>query len=89
MDCFVNGFDFFRDENVSYDIRYFDMKVLFLLTAIDCDIRTKVRDDLHGLTYLIETLHLFMNQASEVKEFSVRTYPKNCRAKNKDLFLLG
>ncbi|XP_053683529.1 synembryn [Sabethes cyaneus] len=60
----------YKDESVSYDIRYFDMKVLFLLTAINCDIRTKVRDELHGLTYLIETLHLFMNQASEAKEFS-------------------
>ncbi|XP_055536104.1 synembryn [Wyeomyia smithii] len=60
----------YKDDNLCYDIRYFDMKVLYLLTAINCDIRRKVRDDLHGLTYLTETLHLFMSQAAEAMEFS-------------------
>lgn len=62
---------FFRDGNVCYDIRYFDMKLLFLLTAINCDIRAKVREELHGLVYLVETLGLFMGQAAEAKEFNV------------------
>lgn len=47
------------------------MKLLFLLTAINCDIRAKVRDQLHGLVYLVETLDLFMSQAAIFKEFSV------------------
>lgn len=47
------------------------MKLLFLLTAINCDIRAKVREELHGLVYLVETLDLFMGQAAEEKEFSV------------------
>ncbi|EAT38718.1 AAEL009415-PA [Aedes aegypti] len=61
----------YKDGNVCYDIRYFDMKLLFLLTAINCDIRAKVREELHGLVYLVETLDLFMGQAAEEKEFSV------------------
>lgn len=65
------GFAFSRDGNVCYDIRYFDMKLLFLLTAINCDIRAKVREEQHGLVYLVETLDLFMGQAAEEKEFSV------------------
>ncbi|KAL9702924.1 hypothetical protein quinque_006442 [Culex quinquefasciatus] len=60
----------YKDGNVCYDIRFFDMKLLFLLTAINCDIRSKVRDDLHGLTYLVETLDLFMGEAAENKEFN-------------------
>ncbi|XP_058460085.1 synembryn [Malaya genurostris] len=60
----------YKDGCVCYDIRYFDMKVLFLLTAINCDIRSKVREELHGLTYLVETLDLFMNQAADAKEFN-------------------
>nr|XP_019538873.2 synembryn [Aedes albopictus] len=60
----------YKDGNVCYDIRYFDMKLLFLLTAINCDIRAKVREEQHGLVYLVETLDLFMGQAAEEKEFS-------------------
>ncbi|XP_055594057.1 synembryn [Uranotaenia lowii] len=60
----------YKDSNHCYDVKYFDMKLLFLLTAINCDIRAKVREDLHGLAYLVETLDLFMSQAAEVKEFS-------------------
>lgn len=60
----------YKDGNVCYDIKYFDMKLLFLLTAINCDIRSKVRDELHGLVYLVETLDLLMGQTGEAKEFS-------------------
>uniref|UniRef100_A0A182S9Z2 Synembryn n=1 Tax=Anopheles maculatus TaxID=74869 RepID=A0A182S9Z2_9DIPT len=60
-----------REAPYGYDIKYFDMKLLFLLTAINCDIRAKVRDQLHGLVYLVETLDLFMSQAAIFKEFSI------------------
>ncbi|XP_053671883.1 synembryn [Anopheles nili] len=60
----------YKEAPFGYDIKYFDMKLLFLLTAINCDIRTKVRDQLHGLVYLVETLDLFMSQAATFKEFS-------------------
>lgn len=73
---FFKRFFLSRDGNVCYDIRYFDMKLLFLLTAINRDIRAKVREELHGLTYLVETLDLFMGQAAEAKEFNVSTISK-------------
>ncbi|XP_058130152.1 synembryn [Anopheles ziemanni] len=60
----------YKEAPYGYDIKYFDMKLLFLLTAINCDIRAKVRDQLHGLVYLVETLDLFMGQAATFKEFS-------------------
>uniref|UniRef100_A0A182NV79 Synembryn n=1 Tax=Anopheles dirus TaxID=7168 RepID=A0A182NV79_9DIPT len=60
----------YKEAPYGYDIKYFDMKLLFLLTAINCDIRAKVRDQLHGLVYLVETLDLFMSQAATFKEFS-------------------
>ncbi|XP_052873240.1 synembryn-like [Anopheles cruzii] len=60
----------YKEVAYGYDIKYFDMKLLFLLTAINCDIRAKVRDQLHGLVYLVETLDLFMGQAATFKEFS-------------------
>ncbi|XP_055308539.1 synembryn-like [Sitodiplosis mosellana] len=42
----------YRDKNLTWDMQYFDMKLLFLITAIDPDGRTKVRDDQNGLICL-------------------------------------
>lgn len=49
-----------RDHNVHYELQYFDMKLLFIITGLNPNVRTKVRDDFHGLTYLVETLDLIM-----------------------------
>lgn len=38
------------------------MKLLFLITALNPNVRTKLRDDYHGLTYLVETLDLIMKE---------------------------
>lgn len=40
------------------------MKLLFLITALNPDVRTKVRDDYHGLTYLVEILDLIIKERS-------------------------
>lgn len=58
-------FYFFRDANIHYDIQYYDMKLLFLMTALNANIRIKVRDDHHGLTYLAEILDLIINEQSD------------------------
>lgn len=44
------------------------MKLLFLITALNPDVRTKVRDDHHGLTYLVEVLDLIIKEQSEMSE---------------------
>lgn len=36
------------------------MKLLFIITGLNPNVRTKVRDDFHGLTYLVETLDMIM-----------------------------
>lgn len=38
------------------------MKLLFLITALNPNVRTKVRDDYHGLTYLVEILDLIIKE---------------------------
>lgn len=53
-------FFIFRDHNVNYELQFFDMKLLFIITGLNPNVRTKVRDDFHGLTYLVETLDLIM-----------------------------
>ena len=36
------------------------MKLLFIITGLNPNVRSKVRDDFHGLTYLVETLDLII-----------------------------
>jgi hypothetical protein len=55
----------FRDIDVDYNVKFFDMKLLFLITALNPNIRTKVRDDFHGLTYLAETLDLIITASGK------------------------
>lgn len=57
----------YKDQHVEYDVKFFDMKLLFLITALTPNVRSKVRDDYHGLVYLVETLDLMMK--SELKHF--------------------
>lgn len=63
-------FHFRREQMTEYEIYYFDMKLLFLITALNANVRTKVRDDYHGLTYLVETLDLIM-KSNDTKELFV------------------
>lgn len=63
----VNRLKTYKDKMTEYQIYYFDMKLLFLITALNPNVRTKVRDDFHGLTYLVETLHLII-KSNESKE---------------------
>lgn len=44
------------------------MKLLFLITALNDDVRTRVRDDYHGLTYLVEILDLIIKERAEFKD---------------------
>lgn len=46
------------------------MKLLFLITALNPDVRTKVRDDYHGLTYLVEILDLIMKERGDISDES-------------------
>lgn len=56
-----------KEKFVDYDIKFYDMKLLFLITALTPNVRIKVRD-FDGLVYLVETLDLMMKNCSS-KEF--------------------
>uniref|UniRef100_A0A336MUZ0 CSON001671 protein n=1 Tax=Culicoides sonorensis TaxID=179676 RepID=A0A336MUZ0_CULSO len=63
----VNRLKTYKEQMTEYEIYFFDMKLLFLITALNTDVRTKVRDDYHGLTYLVETLDVIM-KSNDTKE---------------------
>ncbi|XP_071534703.1 chaperone Ric-8A [Panulirus ornatus] len=58
----------FRDPELPHLVKYFDMRLLFLLTAFCADIRPRLRTEYHGLTYLIEILDLSLKTAQEESE---------------------
>ncbi|XP_034825649.1 synembryn-A [Maniola hyperantus] len=47
------------------DIMLYDMKLLFILTALRQDIKVKIKDELHGMDYLISCLNELVLEASE------------------------
>lgn len=53
----------YKDPELKFDIKFFDMRMLFLLTALCADTRPKIRFDLHGFTYLIEVIDLILRDA--------------------------
>ncbi|XP_064634394.1 synembryn-A-like isoform X2 [Lineus longissimus] len=52
----------YKDPDLDADVKYFDMKILFLLTALCAEIRPVLRFELHGFTYLIEVLDLCLKE---------------------------
>ncbi|CAG4940451.1 unnamed protein product [Colias eurytheme] len=52
------------------DIMIFDMKVLFILTALRQDIRAKIKNELHGMDYLISCLGELVSESLKVDEAS-------------------
>lgn len=53
----------YKDPDLRFDIKFFDMRLLFLLTALCADTRPKIRFELHGFTYLIEVIDLILRDA--------------------------
>lgn len=59
------------------------MKLLFLITALNPDVRTKVRDDYHGLTYLVEILDLIIKERCDSQNVN------NCQLNDGQVNLLN
>lgn len=49
----------------SSQVKYFDMLMLFFLTAYCAELRLKIRNDYHGLIYLMEAIDLLLKNNAE------------------------
>ncbi|XP_046665124.1 synembryn-A [Homalodisca vitripennis] len=58
----------YRDPLLPHEIKFFDMRMLFVMTAFQPDIRPRLKEELHGLTYLMEILDLIIKDASEEED---------------------
>lgn len=55
----------YRDLEYLDEIKFFDMKLLFLITAFCPALRIKFKEKLHGVIYLTEYLAYILNTVSE------------------------
>lgn len=55
----------YQDFQFPHEIKFFDMRMLFLLTALCAEIRPKLRNNLHGIIYLMEVLDLILKSNAE------------------------
>ncbi|XP_075547137.1 ric8 guanine nucleotide exchange factor A isoform X2 [Dermacentor variabilis] len=66
--------------DLPHDVKFFDMRMLFLLTALCADTRPRLRTELHGLIYLRETLDLVLKLSEERTAAAAQSSPgpKRC-----------
>ncbi|CAH0717273.1 unnamed protein product, partial [Brenthis ino] len=55
----------YKEISFKEDIMLYDMKLLFILTALRNDIKIKIKDELHGMDYLISCLNELVIEASD------------------------
>uniref|UniRef100_A0A2S2QUL4 Synembryn-A n=1 Tax=Sipha flava TaxID=143950 RepID=A0A2S2QUL4_9HEMI len=82
VDCIILRLRTYFEQNIPYVIKYFDIKLLFLLTAFNKNIRIKITKELHGLTYLMEVLD---NILRETIEDASKNNPSNLQEENVSL----
>lgn len=58
----------YKDIPFKDDIILFDMKILFILTALRQDIKAKIKEELHGMDYLTSCLNEIVQEASSDTE---------------------
>lgn len=54
----------YPDTNIPFDIKYFDMILLFLITALIPETRSRLKIELHAVTYLTEVLSFILSNGA-------------------------
>lgn len=55
----------YSDLKIPHDVKYFDMKLLFIITALCAEVRPKLKEELHGVIYLMEILDVILKESFE------------------------
>ena len=62
----------YKDPQLPSEVKYFDMRLLFLLTALCPDVRPRVRNEYHGLIYLMEAIDLIVKSTQDPSERNMK-----------------
>ena len=55
----------YKDPHLPAEVKYFDMRMLFILTALSPEMRRRVYEEYHGFIYLMEVIDLLLKQTAE------------------------
>jgi synembryn-A len=55
----------YKDPQLPMEVKYFDMRLLFLITALNSEMCVKIRDEHHGIVYLMEAIDLILKESQE------------------------
>lgn len=53
----------YKDPKLPTEVKVFDMRILFIITALCAEQRRKIRDEYHGLIYTMEAVDLILKEA--------------------------
>jgi hypothetical protein len=59
----------YKEQKVPDEIKFFDVKLIFLLTALCSETRNKVKDEMEGVTSLVNLLDSVLKEAAEETSF--------------------
>lgn len=62
----------YKDPALPNQVKYFDMRMMFFLTALCHELRDRVRDEYHGLVYLMEAIDLIVKSTQEPGERNMK-----------------
>ncbi|XP_074597154.1 ric8 guanine nucleotide exchange factor A isoform X2 [Brevipalpus obovatus] len=55
----------FREPGLPIEVKYFDLRIMFIITALCAELRPKIRDEHHGFVYLMEAIDVMLKEAEE------------------------
>lgn len=55
----------YKDQKLPVEVKYFDMRMLFILTGLCEHLRGKVYEEYHGFIYLMEVIDLILKETQE------------------------
>ena len=62
----------YRDPSLPLEVKYYDMRILFLLTALASDLRPRIRIEYHGFIYLMEAVDLVVKNTLDPNDRSTK-----------------
>lgn len=62
----------YKDPALPNQVKYFDMRMMFFMTALCHQLRDRVRDEYHGLVYLMEAIDLIVKSTKEPGERNMK-----------------
>lgn len=72
----------YKDQKLPIEVKYFDMRMLFILTGLCEHLRGKIYDEYHGFIYLMEVIDLILKETQEPDQRPSKKSQRKRKTKN-------